>query len=437
MNIVDRAQQFVHRLQSLARPSRWHGKTCPHCGSTVTVRNGTYARHPQTLRGRVTLRIQRHLCRDCGRSYAEQPPHLVPHSWYGRGVHRLGIDFWCHGRMSLRRAAEFLRSLISHQERWRLWQPWCEPSAEPGCRLHASTLHRWLDRAGQQAEATGSNQWAGVASSGLLGTDGTWARLRGGTTRVVLVLVDRVSGLCWPPVVAEGEQARAPWDRLLDRARQAGLDLWALRGIVSDGAWGLKTCLYWRLRRVRHQRCVFHLWRSLRAPLRDAVAPYCPRGADKASRAMREHLWRQIHHWQRAFFDEPYAAAARGADAQRVADHVLGEMAESALGQRVAEVLQRYRENVLVSCRPELVGLGRVGPEWLWRDWRQRLSRGHNHGSEARLRRAAWVWTIYRNFTPRQARQESKRAYAHAGQAPLEVAGMELEGISYLDALGV
>lgn len=78
MNIVDRAQQFVHRLQSLARPSRWHGKTCPHCGSTVTVRNGTYARHPQTLRGRVTLRIQRHLCRDCGRSYAEQPPTWCP-----------------------------------------------------------------------------------------------------------------------------------------------------------------------------------------------------------------------------------------------------------------------------------------------------------------------------------------------------------------------
>ena len=47
-------------------------------------------------------------------------------------------------------------------------------------------------------------------------------------------------------------------------------------------------------------------------------------------------------------------------------------------------------------------GLVRVGPEWVWRDFRLRLSHGRNHGSEVRLERAALVWAIYRNFTPAQ-----------------------------------
>ena len=437
MNIVERAQQFVQQLQALARPSRWHGKTCPHCGSTVTVRNGTYARHPQTLQGRVMVRMQRHLCRDCGRSYAEQPPHLVPYSWYGRDVHRLGIDLWCHGRMSLRRTAEFLRSLIGSQERWWAWHPWQEHGAQAPCRLHATTLQRWLDRAGQRAEATVQEQWAGVESSGLVGADGTWTRLRGGKTRVVLVLVDRVSGLLWPPVVAEGEQGRAPWDQLFDRAREAGLKVGNLRGIVSDGAWGLQTCLYWRLKGVARQRCVFHLWRTLRVRLRQDLAPYLPGGADAASRAMRAQVWGQVEGWVRAFLDHPYEAAAQGQDPETVADAVLKDMGASVLGQRVAEMLREYRTVALAGSAPTLAGLGRVGPEWLWRDWRQRLSRGRNHATEERLLRAAWVWTVYRNFTPRQVRREHKRGYPYAGKSPLEVAGVDTHGISYLSALGV
>lgn len=41
----------------------------------------------------------------------------------------------------------------------------------------------------------------------------------------------------------------------------------------------------------------------------------------------------------------------------------------------------------------------RVSPEWLWRDFRLRLSRGRNHGSSERLERAALVWGIYRIAT--------------------------------------
>jgi len=44
-------------------------------------------------------------------------------------------------------------------------------------------------------------------------------------------------------VVAEREDQAAPWQRLFERARQAGLDWQRLRGVTSDGAQGLSAFL--------------------------------------------------------------------------------------------------------------------------------------------------------------------------------------------------
>jgi hypothetical protein len=41
------------------------------------------------------------------------------------------------------------------------------------------------------------------------GTDGLWARLRGKSKRVVLLLADSITGLLWPPLVARGEESAA------------------------------------------------------------------------------------------------------------------------------------------------------------------------------------------------------------------------------------
>jgi len=41
--------------------------------------------------------------------------------------------------------------------------------------------------------------------SGQMGTDGPWTRLRGGSKKVVLGLVDSVSGLMFPPGVVDDE----------------------------------------------------------------------------------------------------------------------------------------------------------------------------------------------------------------------------------------
>ena len=114
-------------------------------------------------------------------------------------------------------------------------------------------------------------------------------------------------------------------------------------------------------------------------------------------------------------------------------------VAEEALAQKVNEQLDRLLYPLLPAHR----GLMRLAPEWLWRDFRLRLSRGRNHGTEERLDHAGLLWMVYHRrwstppFNPAQWRSERKRKYKHAGQSPLQVAGAKPERITYLDALEV
>jgi len=121
------------------------------------------------------------------------------------------------------------------------------------------------------------------------------------------------------------------------------------------------------------------------------------------------------------------------------------EQAEAALarlkahpwGEKLAQAIRANLDAALMHLQPYNRGLSRVAPEYLWRDFRLRLSRGRNHGSEQRLQRAMLVWTVYRNFTPAQWRSEHKRHYRRPGQSPLAKAGVLLGDLSYLDALRV
>jgi hypothetical protein len=222
--------------------------------------------HPWTLEGRHEVCIQRHLCHSCKekKSYSEESPFLVRGSWYARDVHRFAVDHWQHVGSSLRRTAELVRSVLGRQERWLLWRIFSEaPEEGERCRLSGATVHRWLDRAGIEARRSVPEQLAGVASSGQVGADGLWARLLAGKRKVVLALVDTVSGVIFPPVVVSEEDSDRSWGRMFRRARVAGLDPSELRGVVSDGARGLigyvSRVLFW----VNHQRCLFHIWRNL------------------------------------------------------------------------------------------------------------------------------------------------------------------------------
>jgi hypothetical protein len=100
---------------------------------------------------------------------------------------------------SVRRTAEWTRSLLGRQARWRVWRP---PDAGPvddraACHLSAGTVQRWVDRAGAAARRTVPGQLAGGPTRGQFATDGLWARLRGGTKGVLLALVDRWRGVVW------------------------------------------------------------------------------------------------------------------------------------------------------------------------------------------------------------------------------------------------
>ena len=429
MNIIDRGKAFVKGLRDLANRSLWDWRRCPQCGETDTCRYGTYKRKPWFLDGRREVRVQRHWCNHCTNTYSEGSALLVRGSWYTREVHRAAIDYWQFGGTSLRRAVALLRAHINRDGRWLLWRPLdAAPGEEGRCHLEASTVHRWLDGAGQSAAATVENQLAGVPTSGQMGTDGLWAVLRGGAKRVVLVLVDTVTGVIWPPVVVAGEETGELWGKVFERAQQAGVDLDTLRGIVSDGATGLVGYLNTVLTWVNHQRCVFHVWRKLAGELAQQVSAAAVGLSGQAAQAAREQARKELVSLLHGVVDAQSEAAAAAA---------LAHLMAHRLGAGLARTLRRDIDKLLVYQLRYNQGLRRVTPEWLWRDFRLRLSHGRNHGSDVRLERAALVWAIYRNFTPAQRRCERKRKYRHPGQSPLEVAGVSMGEISYLDALAV
>ena len=429
MNIVERGRRFLQSLGDLAGRSVWEWRRCPRCGKTLTQKWGTYSRHPWLLTGRQTVRIQRHLCTVCRTTYSEQSALLVRGGWYSREVRRRAIDHWQHLGSSVRAIAEDLRSLLGHQERWLLWRPLDPvPDASATCHLSASSVQRWLDAAGRQAQETVGDQLAAVPSSGQLATDGLWARLRGETRRVVLLVADSVTGVIWPPVVGAGEEAAAQWRRVFERARDAGLLLEQVRGVTSDGAKGLARYLATTLTWVSHQRCVFHLWRSLGSELTARVNEAAVGLAGEWAKQARREARRELVGLIRAVFDASTHLAAQRAF-ERLAAH--------RWGKELARRIDEHLDEALVHLLEYNQGLGRTTPEWLWRDFRRRVSHGRNHGTDARLERAALLFALYHNFEPAQERREPSRHYRHPGLCPLAIAGVPPNGISYLDAVSV
>ena len=428
MNIIERGWEFVERLQELVGRSEWKWRHCPRCGSTHTNLHGSYLRRPWCFDGRKEVRVRRHYCHECKRTYSETIANLTTRSWYAREVHRCAIDHWQHLGTSFRRTAEVLRSWLGRQERYELWQPLFKRGTGEHCYLSASTVHRWLDRAGKEAERSVKGQLKGIVSSEVVGTDGLWVRLRGGTKRVALMLVDSVTGVIWPPVVALGEESEKAWQSLFERGKQAGLELEMLRAVTSDGARGLLSYLNHELTWVQQQRCVWHMWRNLGKGIREAAAQAAsgPKGA--AAEPEQKRVRRELSGLIREVLD-----AVSFADAEQA----LSALGLHPLGAKLAQHLDREFDQLLAHLVDYYKDLQRVAPEWCWRDFRQRLSRGRNHGSDARLERAMLVWAIYHNFTPAQWRSERKRHYRHPGLSPLEVAGVPPGKISYLDALGV
>jgi transposase-like protein len=352
MNIIERGRAFLQSLQALAGRSAWDWKRCPQCGDTLTIQNGGYTRGPWFLDGRQIVRVQRHWCYACRRSYSEQLAVLVRGSWYAREVHRAAVDHWQHSGTSLRCTAEVLRSWLGRQERWRLWWP-LDEAVGPHCYLAASTVQRWLDAAGQVAQASVPGQLQGLAQSEELGADGLWARLRGQSKRVVLLLADSVTGLLWPPLVARGEESAAPWQRLFERARRAGLDWDGLRGVTSDGSHGLIAFLGQTLAWVQHQRCVWHLWRNLAGDLAQATAQAAAHVAADLADAVRTQVRAELVSLMHGVID---------AHSYEQAEAALVALLSHPQGAAIGQYLNQHLDRILVHLVAYYAGLQCVRP---------------------------------------------------------------------------
>jgi len=428
MTIMERGRGFLQWVRELAQRTPWDERRCPTCQGHDTWKHGSYRRRPWTLAGRQTIAIQRYWCRRCRRTFTPALVMVERRCRYGRDVRRCAIDLWQHGGSSARRTAEWVRSLVGQQERWRIWRPWAASTAAEPCRLQASTVHRWLDDAGQRAVQAIRRSLADVPTSGQVGADGLWARLTGTTRAVLLLLTDRVTAVVYPPVVAPDEEDPASWGGLVRRAAQAGLRPSRLCGLVSDGTRGLARLLAERLVWVHHQRCVFHLWRNLATPLRAALTTAATGLQGAAATAVKQATRRELVGLVQGVLDAADDAAAVAA---------LKVLAAHRLGAELARALRNELDSVLVYQSAVTQGLGRVTPEWHWRDFRLRLSHGRNHRSTARLERAATLWAVYHNFEPAQRRSERKRTYRRSGHSPLASAGVPPGDVSYLDALAI
>lgn len=198
--------------------------------------------------------------------------------------------------------------------------------------------------------------------------------------------------------------------------------------MTSDGATGLLgfvgRVLWW----VNHQRCVFHIWRGLGGEFARRTAEAAQGLAGEAAEVARKAARRELVSLVRAVVDARSEAEAQLA---------LGRLRAHRLGKGLASLIEEHLDAVLVYLNRYNRGLLRVAPEWVWRDFRLRVSRGRNHGSDVRLERAALVWQVYYNFEPAQWRSERKRKYKRPGKSCLEMAGAPPGRVSYLDALSV
>lgn len=398
MNIIERAKGFFESLLGLG--VRDWGR-CPYCGCRRTMKNGSYQRRPWDDDGRKQRRVQRHLCHGCHRTYSEQAPDLAYRNWYTRAVQRKATDLHEHPGSSIRKTVEWLRAEIGKQGRYLIWHPLAaEPPDLACCHLCERTLLRWLARAGVAAAESVPGQLEGIASSGELATDGLWARLRDGTKRVVLMVADCASGVVYPPKAAKDEESATSWETLFARLELAGLSLKGINGLVSDGAHGLVSYLQQALPWVHQQRCVWHLWRNLGGRMaqqvKAAIAGLEGEAAQQVAEQVRDSLGGALH-------------AILDATSYEEAEQALAKLRLMDWGEPLARWLEPLLDAALMHLMPCHQGLPRVSPEWLWRDYRLRLSHGRNHGSELRLERELLIWAIYHNFEPAQRRSEQKR----------------------------
>ena len=138
---------------------------------------------------------------------------------------------------------------------------------------------------------------------------------------------------------------------------------------------------------------VAYLWRKLGGELARQVSKVGAGLFGAAAKAARGRVRCELVALIHAVLD---------ARSQEEAEAALVQLRAHQLGAELARQLEECLDAALIHLNAYNRSLARVAPEWLWRDFRLRLSRGRNHETGVRLERASLVWAIYHNFTPAQ-----------------------------------
>jgi len=183
---------------------------------------------------------------------------------YSRAVIRKTLDIYLFGGGSLRIVAQMLRAEINGTERARYWDPeglaWPELPEQRRIHLSHTSVWRWLQEAGRRANKD-ENRFGEIWQSGIWVADSTLGKVKG-VWIGVLGVADAVSRVVFETVriAAESEEEVL---RKFARLRGFGVNTKGIKGLVSDGAEAYRLVLEGLMKRVAHQRCVFHLWRNI------------------------------------------------------------------------------------------------------------------------------------------------------------------------------
>ena len=84
-------------------------------------------------------------------------------------------------------------------------------------------------------------------------------------------------------------------------------------------------------------------------------------------------------------------------------------------------------------------GMGRTSnvAEGFFRRYKQRVARMGCFMSDGGCGNSNAVWEMYINFEPYQVRKERKKHYRYPGLCPLEVGEAQIQGVTWLEAVGI
>jgi len=419
MNIIEQAKDFVNRLLHPHDPRR-----CPRCRKRMTKKNGTREVTIRDLDGVWKERHQNWWCHLCKRSYYVPDPRREKWARYTRRVKRKGIDMYVHLGGSLRGVAQWLRSEINPgTERARIWDPLSKPRSDPKAKLSHTSLWRWLQDAGKKAEEKrlGGGYRGLIHFSGALVADGTGVKVRGVSVPLHLICdaVTRV-GMRIGRLAEESNLAiRGQFWAFL---REWGLKVAQIKILISDGANWYRYALDWILRKARQQRSIFHLWRNILPYIRSFEARV---GKERARQFISE---------VKGVWDAETLVQAQ----QRLV--TLTEKWKSALELREAlALMEKTLTEAMTHTLGIVEGIGRTSnvAERFFRRYKQRVRRMGCFMSLGGCDNFNAVWEVYINFEPYQMRKERKKRYRYPGLCPLEVGGVQTQGVTWLDAVGI